>query len=176
VPEVTGRTWGGEPLGRGDCEREVLLVLWVTGQRPTVGRTACAWLIGRFIDPLAQFAFAPEPQVFTVASQQHGRSYDSVPAWYGREVHDGKERCTFEVLLAEFALTCDGALVRLGHAVHAADAVELEQDSLAAGLLALATGALDSEPDDQRLTRRLCFAYDALYAWCLRETAATVAR
>jgi len=120
--------------------------------------------------------------MFTVASQQHGRSYDSVPAWYGREVHDGKERCTFEVLLAEFALTCDGALVRLGHAVHAADAadaadaVELEQDSLAAGLLALVTGALDSEPDDQRLTRRLCFAYDALYAWCLRETAAAVAR
>jgi len=163
MPEVTGRTWGGEPLGRGDCAGEV-------------GRTACAWLIGRFIDPLAQFAFAPEPQVFTVASQQHGRSYDAVPAWYGREVHDGKERCTFEVLLAEFALTCDGALVRLGHAVHAADAVELEQDSLAAGLLALVTGALDSEADDQRLTRRLCFAYDALYAWCLRETAAAVAR
>ena len=80
------------------------------------------------------------------------------------------------MLLAEFALTGDGALVRLGHAVHAADAGELEQDSLAAGLLALATGALDSEPDDQRLTRRLCFAYDALYAWCLRETAAAVAR
>jgi hypothetical protein len=71
MPEVTGRTWGGEPLGRGDCEREVLLVLWVTGQRPTVGRTACAWLIGRFIDPLAQFAFAP-PSVAPIADSDVG--------------------------------------------------------------------------------------------------------
>lgn len=153
-------------------------MLWVTRERPTVGRTACAWLIGRFIDPLAQFAFAPEPQVFTVASERHGRSFDAVPAWYGREVHDGVQRCTFEVLLAEFALDGDAALVRLGQAVHAADAdaVELEQDTLAAGLLALSTGALDSKPDDQRLTRQLCFAYDALYAWCRRESAAAPAR
>src|SRR5229473_3647492 len=36
--------------------------VWVTRPRPGVDRSASAWLIRRFIDPKARFAFAPEGQ------------------------------------------------------------------------------------------------------------------
>src|SRR5258706_4739742 len=37
--------------------------VWVTRPRPGVDRSACAWLIRRFIDSKARFAFAPEEKV-----------------------------------------------------------------------------------------------------------------
>jgi hypothetical protein len=37
-------------------------VLWVTRPHPHIDRTACAWLIRRFVDPEATFAFAPDPE------------------------------------------------------------------------------------------------------------------
>src|SRR5260370_26723979 len=37
--------------------------VWVTRPRPGVDRCASAWLIRRFIDPNARFAFAPEERV-----------------------------------------------------------------------------------------------------------------
>jgi hypothetical protein len=50
--------------------------------------------------------------------------------------------------------------------VHAADIQgELANDPLAAGLLAIAHGALEVEDDDYRLLERESFVYDALYAW-----------
>src|SRR5215831_10241784 len=40
------------------------------------------------------------------------------------------------------------------------------------GLLAIGTGGLDVEADDQVLLARGTFVYDALYAWCARQVAA----
>jgi len=57
--------------------------------------------------------------------------------------------------------------------VHAADiSADLHTDPLAAGLLAIGTGGLDVETDDQVLLARATFVYDALYAWCARQVAA----
>jgi len=56
--------------------------------------------------------------------------------------------------------------------VHAADIAEdLGTDPIGAGLLAIGIGGLDVEEDDQRLLERGRFVYDALYAWCVKETA-----
>lgn len=48
-------------------------------------------------------------------------------------------------------------------------------DPFAPALLALAFGGLDVEADDHRLLERASFVYDALYAWCVRETETTSA-
>ena len=83
------------------------------------------------------------------------------------------ELCTFEVLLAEYHLNTDPALVRLAHIVHAADVSgQLHSDPLGAGLLAIGQGGLYVEDDDQRLLERGMFVYDALYAWCHHHTEA----
>lgn len=142
---------------------------WVTRARPKTDRIACPWLIRTFIDPDAEIVFAPPEQVLAVASSDpDARSFDAKGADY---THDEK-LCTFEVLLREFDLAGDPALVRLARIVHAADVSEdLETDPLGPGLLAIGIGGLDIEEDDHRLLERGTFVYDALYAWCKRQAA-----
>jgi hypothetical protein len=61
--------------------------------------------------------------------------------------------------------------MRLARIVHAADVSEdLDSEPEGAGLLAIGIGGLDVESDDQRLLERGSFVYDALYAYCQRET------
>jgi len=141
-------------------------VKWITRARPKTDRIACPWLIRRFIDPNAEILYVPAVQVLAVAEAEQGTSFDAPGAAYTHR--DGK--CTFEVLIDDFDLDSDPALVRLARIVHAADIDgELGTDPAGAGLLAIGTGGLDVEADDQRLLERATFVYDALYAWCARQ-------
>lgn len=144
---------------------------WVTRARPKTDRIACPWLIRRFIDPDdAEILYVPADQVLTVAAEQGGYSFDAKDATY---THRGNQ-CTFEVLIDEYRLGVDPALARLARIVHAADiAADLNSDPLGPGLLAIGQGGLHVEDDDQRLLERGLFVYDALYAWCQQDTAAT---
>jgi hypothetical protein len=145
-------------------------VIWVTRARPKTDRIACPWLIRRFIDADAEIRYVPAEEVLATAEREGGRSFDAPGADYGHR--DG--RCSFEVLVDDFALGHDPALARLARIVHAADIAEdLHTDPLGPGLLALGIGGLDVETDDQRLLERAGFVYDALYAWCGRDVAGT---
>ena len=140
---------------------------WVTRERPKTDRIACPWLIRKFIDPAAEILYLPADEVLDVAKSQGGHSFDAPGADY---THRGN-KCSFEVLIDEFGLDTDPALVRLAQIVHAADVAEdLGTDPAGPGLLAIGIGGLDAEPDDQRLLERASFVYDALYAYCARQT------
>ena len=141
---------------------------WVTRERPKTDRIACPWLVKKFIDPAAEIVFVPADQVLLVAAEEGAHSFDAPEAEY---THRG-EKCTFEVLIDEFDLGTDAALVRLAKIVHAADVIDdLDSDPAGPGLLAIGVGGLDAEPDDQVLLERGSFVYDALYAYCQREAA-----
>lgn len=140
---------------------------WVTRERPKTDRIACPWLIRRFIDPDAEIIYAPADQVLIVADQVGGHSLDAARATF---THIGS-RCTFEVLIDHYSLGGDRALARLARIVHAVDVDdELDTDPSGIGLLMIGLGGLDVESDDHRLLDRGSFVYDALYAWCKRET------
>ena len=145
---------------------------WITRERPKTDRIACPWLIRGFIDPKAEIVFLPPEQVLDAArADPDAHSFDAEGADY---THDGP-MCSFEVLIREFDLGGDAALVRLAQIVHAADVSDdLGSDALGPGLLAIGIGGLDVEADDQRLLERGSFVYDALYAWCRREVGTTV--
>ncbi len=139
---------------------------WVTRARPKTDRIACPWLIRRFIDTDAEILYVARDQVLAFTD---AISFDAPGARYDHR--DG--RCTFEVLIDEYQLGGDPALMRLARIVHAADIDgELDSDPCGPGLLALGLGGLDVESDDDRLLERATFVYDALYAWCQREVAA----
>lgn len=142
---------------------------WITRARPKTDRIACPWLIRAFIDPDAQIEFLSAEQVVDAArADPQARSFDAPGADY---THDGS-LCTFEVLIREFNLGADPALVRLAEIVHAADVgQDIGSDPIGPGLLAIGVGGLDVEADDQRLLSRGTFTYDALYAWCRRDVA-----
>jgi rhodanese-related sulfurtransferase len=42
---------------------------WVTRERPKIDRIACPWLVRRFIDPEAEFLFAPTERVFALPAR-----------------------------------------------------------------------------------------------------------
>jgi hypothetical protein len=142
---------------------------WVTRSRPKTDRIACPWLIRRYIDPDADIVYVPADQVVAVAARDGGHSFDTPGATYD---HRGTQ-CTFEVLIEDYHLYNDPALLRLAQIVHAADIdADAHIDPFAPALVALAVGGLDVEPDDNRLLQRASFVYDALYAWCARQVSA----
>ena len=141
---------------------------WVTRARPKTDRIACPWLIRHFIDPDAEILFVPAGDVLAVAEAESASSFDAPGARY--QHRDGL--CSFEVLIEDYGLGADPALVRLARIIHAADvASDLGSDPAGAGLQAIGLGGLDVEADDHRLLERATFVYDALYAWCARQVA-----
>lgn len=84
---------------------------WVTRPRPHVDRIASAWLIKRFVDPEAEFVFAPPDQIPADAIP-----FDMAGVDFG---HQGED-CTFETLLRRTGLR-DRKLAILAEIVHEAD-------------------------------------------------------
>src|SRR5437763_15715469 len=110
---------------------------WVTRERPKTDRIACPWLIRNFIDPSAESLYVPAADVLDVAEREGAHSYDAPGARYTHR--DG--RCSFDVLIEEFDLTSDVALVRLAEIVHAADVSEdIDSSPEGRGLSAIAHG------------------------------------
>ena len=136
----------------------------VTRENANVDRIACPWLIKRFIDPEAEFLYVQRDQVLEAAEREGAHSYDAPGAKYTHR--DGK--CSFDVLVEDFDLAGDAALVRLAEIVHAADISE-DRDSSpeGRGLYAIAHGfALLHGTADHTKIELETPVYDALYAWC----------
>src|SRR5260370_14277721 len=85
--------------------------VWVTRPRPGVDRVTSAWLIRKFIDPKAKFAFAPEGKKPAKAVP-----FDMYEGGFG---HRGED-CTFETLLKLFHIRDKKVLV-MAEVVHDAD-------------------------------------------------------
>jgi len=142
---------------------------WITRENGNVDRIACPWLIKRFIDPDAQFLFVGRDEVLAAAEREGGHSFDAPGATYTHR--DGK--CSFDVLVEEFALNDDSGLVRLAEIVHAADVSEdVDSSPEGRGLSAIAHGfALLHGTEDHTKIELETPMYDALYAWCRQQTA-----
>ncbi len=139
---------------------------WITRRNLHIDRTSCPWLIRRFIDPDAAFAFvAPDTDPTTL----DGHTFDMLGAEYSHA--DG--HCTFQVLLARHGLTTDPALVELGRIILDADVPPgRSRRPEAAGLDALIRGFQLATPDDHEKLRLTAPLYDALYAYCQAKVAA----
>lgn len=137
---------------------------WVTRENANVDRIACPWLIKRFIDPDAEFVYVQRDQVLATAQKEGAHSYDAPGATYTHR--DGK--CSFDVLVEDFGLSGDAALVRLAEIVHAADVSDdRDRSPEGRGLYAIAHGfALLHGTADHKKIQLETPMYDALYAWC----------
>lgn len=95
--------------------REYLGRVWVTRSRPGIDRSASAWLIRRFIDRKARFAFTPEEHIPLEAVP-----FDMFHS--GGFGHRGED-CTFETLLKTFRIRDQRARV-IGQIIHDADLLD----------------------------------------------------
>ena len=128
---------------------------WVTRAGCHVDRTACAWLICRYIDPSATFVFVEDVDrlpgdatPFDIAGHPFS--------------HHGTD-CTFEVMVRHYGLVAAG-LDRLAQVVHEADLEDERFDAPeAAGLDAIVRG-MGLQLADAALLEATAPIYDGLLA------------
>jgi hypothetical protein len=136
-------------------------MLWATRRGCHVDRTACVWLIRRFIDDRATFSFFEDP----VDAPEGAELFDVVGA---RLSHRG-DNCSFETFLEEYELR-DPVLVEISEIVHDADLMDdkygrPESD----GIDAIIRGMQLVLSDDVALTRHTDAIFDGLYTYLGRE-------
>jgi hypothetical protein len=156
---VEQRTASGQPRASGAAPPLDLEALkgrrWVTRPRPHVDRIASAWLIKRFVDPGAEFAFATPDQV----------PADAIPFdMAGVDLGHQGEDCTFETLLRRTGLR-DRKLAVLAEIVHEADLKDekFARDE-ARGLDLVLRGLLGAIKDDHEALALGMIVFDGLYA------------
>jgi rhodanese-related sulfurtransferase len=135
--------------------------VWVTRARPKIVRIACPWLIRRFIDRDAVFLFVGPSEVMAVAKEFQATPFDVRGAFWD----DRGDKCTFDVMVEEFALSSD-ALARLAVIVRGADTGQLELTPQSPGLLAASLGYSRMYRDDLAQLEAAMPLYDAFYRWC----------
>ena len=140
---------------------------WVTRARPMVDRIACPWLIKRFVDPAAEFLYAPPDEVMAVAEREGAIPFDVPGAELG---HYGPE-CSFDAILKKYNLT-DPALQQLALIVRGADTSARDLTPESAGLHAVAGGFRLIYQDDHEQLQAEWDVYDALYAFCQQRLTA----
>lgn len=131
-----------------------MTVRYVTRKRPQVDRCASAWLLTRFVDPQAEFAFVEEGDTLPGAIP-----FDMS----GVELGHHRGRCTFEAILRKHKLR-DPALVELGRIIRSADLLDAEETLEGPGIDLLFRGLLHLAGDDQEILRLAIPILEALYA------------
>ena len=89
--------------------------VWVTRPKPGVDRCSSAWLIRRFIDPKARFAFVPEDRVPT--------GYVPFDMFHEEGFGHTGDDCTFETLEKQFYIR-DPRVAVIGQMIHDADLLD----------------------------------------------------
>ncbi len=127
---------------------------WLTRPRPGIDRSGSAWLIRRFIDPAARFAFGDKRPASSKAIP-----FDMYDADFS---HHG-DRCTFEVLAERFGIV-DPAVEQLGRLVHDLDLKERRYNVAEAQAVGrLIDGLRQVFPRDEELLEQGIVVFEALY-------------
>ena len=131
---------------------------WVTREDVHVDRLASAWLIKRFIDPLATFKFVAAVGYTPLPGELRFDMFDG-------EFTHGVDRCTFQTLVLRFGLA-DTGLEALGEVIHDIDyKVEIARHQETEGVRALVKGICVAHPDDHARVEAARQAFDGLYAY-----------
>lgn len=134
---------------------------WVTRLHVHVDRTACPWLIERFIDPKAEFLFVPPEKIEETVKKEKAIPYDAPNVELG---HRGN-KCSFDAVIEKYSIE-DPAILELAKIVRAADTGRMETVPEAAGLEAVMSGMGIASEDDHETVAKAIPVYDALYTNC----------
>ncbi len=166
--EVQGLSSEGEPhSSKGKVRRldpaKYRNRLWATRKDLWVDRLASVWLIKRFIDRGAKFAWIDRPRDRPKGSV--GFDFD------GAEFTHVESRVTFEALLTSFGLDRDEALAAIGRAVHFLDVGGIPVAD-ARGLETLLRGIKGTARSDDQLSREASKVFDHFYSAYVQTTPA----
>lgn len=127
---------------------------WATRPHCHIDRAACAWLIGRFIDPEAEFLFVDDP----IDVPADATSFDM----RGVELSHHGGDCSFETFLRRYQLD-DPVLWEIAKIVREVDLDDERYDAPEAPGLDAALRGLSLVVDDERLLELTGPLFDGLY-------------
>ena len=130
---------------------------WATRAGIHVDRTACAWLIRRFVDPDAEFLFVDDPDEVP----EDATPFDIRGVELG---HHGGE-VSFEAILRRYALIEDQALVDIARIIHEADLEDERYDAPEARGLDVLIRGLSMVSSDKEMLELTGPLYDGLYEY-----------
>jgi hypothetical protein len=134
---------------------------WATRKGVHIDRAACAWLIRRFVDAEAEFAFLAEatpPPGGATPFDIPGADLSHHPS------ADGAVNCTFETILERYDLT-DPVLWRVAAIVHEADLDDERYDAPEARGLDVVLRGLSMTRDDVQVLEVSAPIFDGLYEY-----------
>jgi len=132
----------------------------VTREYVHVDRTACPWLIRKFIDPKAEFMFVPVEKIQEVVKKEKSIPFDAPNVELGHHGH----KCSFDAIIKKYKIN-DPAVLELAKIVRAADTDKPEAPE-GAGLDAVMTGISMVAKDDYEAIEKARPVYDAFYIFC----------
>jgi hypothetical protein len=135
---------------------------WATRASPHVDRTACAWLIARFIDAEAEFVFVTDPDEVPVGAIPFDMR--------GVELSHRGGECSFETFLRRYELE-DPVLWSVARIVHEADLEDERYDAPEARGLEVLLRGLSMVRDDHEVLELSRPLYDGLYEFLAAEDA-----
>jgi len=140
---------------RGAAKAEFQGRVWITRPRPGIDRVSSAWLIRKYIDPNATFAFDKSGDAHPGAVP-----FDMYQA--GGFGHEG-DRCTFETLCTHFAIG-DRKVLLVAKAIHDAD-LEDEKYGRTEGVVInqILKGWADQGIENDEILQRGMDVIDGLY-------------
>lgn len=133
---------------------------WATRAGVHIDRSACAWLIRRYVDPTAEFVFVTDPDDVP----EDATAFDMRGVDLG---HHGSD-CTFETILRRHDLV-DPVLWRIAGIVHEADLEDEHYDAPEAPGFDLMLRALSVAYDDDTVLAMTAPIFDAVYEFLRRE-------
>src|SRR5262245_59741779 len=132
---------------------------WITRERVRIDGVSSAWLIKKFVDPDAEFLFAPGDQVMGRAVLEQATPFH-VPA---SELGQQGSRTGFDTIVEKYNLT-DPALLALADLIRRADKTKDGPES--AGINAIVHGIFLMHLPDQQVLNLEMPVYEALYHYC----------
>jgi hypothetical protein len=136
---------------------------WITREHVHVDRTACPWLIKKFVDTQAEFIFVPVERIDEVVRKEGAIPFDAPDVELG---HHG-EKCSFDSIIAKYEIK-DPAALELAKIVRSAD-TDSKAAPEGAGLSAIMTGISIVARNDHEAIENASSVYDGLYTYCKLE-------
>jgi hypothetical protein len=136
-------------------------MLWVTRQDPHVDRCSSAWLIKRFIDKKARFAFISKDEPIP-----KGAIAFTLPRAEIKPVE--KEKTTYDVLVEKYNIQ-DPTALKIGKFIHdfeidADENPEKVKFKETLGLCYVLKGLEKTSKTDNEIVKKILVVLDALYA------------
>ncbi len=146
-----------EPQAGSATAGELVGRRWVTRRGIKVDRTACCWLILRFVDANAAISFV-DPNEYV-----HREGEIRFDMFEGEITHEG-DRCSFEVLMerCDLRFPALGAIAEIVHDLDLKDAKFGRPET--AGVAAMIEGLALRHQDDQQRMKEGLVIFDSLYA------------